>query len=169
MRAVRFLRVLFVLSAALAMTGATALPSLAEPGGNSANAHFCHKDGWREVQRAEDSTRFVNTGGCVSHAAQGGAFAPIVPGVGVTYTYAGLTQGMFMWCLPNIQLTDFEPNTVYTARNYVNGSLISTSEVTTDSEGNVLYIPFSYRNFNTFEAVVNGVSSGVSPIACSAS
>jgi hypothetical protein len=63
------MRPLLVLCAALALTVGVATATAG--GGNSDNAKLCQKGGWQEWVRA-DMSPFVNTGGCVSYAAQGG-------------------------------------------------------------------------------------------------
>ena len=63
------MRPLLVLCAALALT--VGVGTATAGGGNSDNAKLCQKGGWQDWTRA-DLSPFVNTGGCVSYAAQGG-------------------------------------------------------------------------------------------------
>lgn len=63
------MRPLLVLCAALALT--VGVSTATAGGGNSDNAKLCQKGGWQDWVRA-DLSPFLNTGGCVSYAAQGG-------------------------------------------------------------------------------------------------
>jgi hypothetical protein len=64
----------FVAIAAIGVPLATAA-SASAAGGNSANAHACHKGGYQSLVRA-DLTSFANVGDCVSYAAHGASLAP---------------------------------------------------------------------------------------------
>jgi hypothetical protein len=68
------MRLILVLCAGLALTVGIATATANGPG-NSDAAKACQKGGWQELVR-EDGTEFMNTGDCVSYAAQGGMLEP---------------------------------------------------------------------------------------------
>jgi hypothetical protein len=96
----------------------------------------------------------------------------VPPSISVAYTSAGSP-----FCIPNVTVTGFAPNTTYVVSNLIYyrppsaGSApneIYPGSVTTDGQGNAFFTPFSYRdsNNNSYEAVIDGVSSGASVINC---
>jgi hypothetical protein len=68
----------FLLVAALCVTGLIASVGYAAGGDNSDAAHACQQDGYLSLHRS-DGSGFENAGECVSYAAQGGQFQTPIP------------------------------------------------------------------------------------------
>jgi hypothetical protein len=151
---------LLTLSAAVALCLAFALgvvaPAVAAGGGNSDNAKLCQHGGWQNWVRS-DGTRFENTGGCVSYAAQGGTLTTPAKITGVTQLACNAGAGTQ---LLGVTGTGFRPNTqmTFTASStvVVDNHLNDSPFVFTDATGS-----FNSGTFppgtHTFILTISGV------------
>lgn len=126
------------------MLGTLSAPASAEgDGGNSHAAHSCQQGGWEHLKR-DDSTRFANTGDCVSYAARGGELGTIEPRITISFTPTGDPS----FCLVHVSLIDLDPDTAYTAENWIQWQygeeFFGTTNVTTDASGAATYTPYSF-------------------------
>lgn len=94
-----------LLTSLLLLLGTLPSPTMAGPGGNSANAKLCQKGGWEDLQRS-DGTPFANQGACVSYAARGGTLEPKAPRT-VTVTFVQGSLGDIGFCGVQVDVTGF--------------------------------------------------------------
>jgi hypothetical protein len=159
----RFRLVAVIVLMLFSLTAVAPMAAAQGKGGNSEAAHACQKGGFAHLKRA-DGTRFANTGECVSFAAQGGELLPLAPDVVVSFDPTGDP----FYCLVQVDLVDFDPNTTYPVDVQIIGGLLYNAELTTDETGFASGYPIgSFYNQNRFVQVTsNGITTDIIPITC---
>ena len=96
-----------VITLAVLVLGLVAGIASAAPGSNKANAKFCQKGGWEQLQRV-NGTPFASQEECVSYGAQGGTLQPIPTTVTVSFIAIPLHT---VDCGVRVEVTGFAPGT----------------------------------------------------------